>query len=114
MYLEWVKELDDIRYRLRLFADERGWSLIHNPKNLAMALAGEAGELAAEFQWLSPEGSLVAALNEDQFEKIRLEIADVFIYLVRIADQLNVDLVKAATDKIAINEHRFPKVNTSR
>jgi NTP pyrophosphatase (non-canonical NTP hydrolase) len=92
--------------RLRHFAEERDWEQFHSPKNLAMALVGEAGELAAEFQWLTEAQS--KALDAAQLARIRSECADVLNYLVRLADKLNIDLIAAANDKIEDNARRYP------
>lgn len=95
--------------RLREFADARDWHQFHTPKNLAMAIAGEAGELAAELQWL--DGALSrSAVAEDQGlrDRVSQEMADVLIYLVRLADVAGIDLVEAANAKVTINETRFP------
>lgn len=92
--------------RLRDFAAARDWDRFHTPKNLAMALTGEAGELAAEFQWLTAEES--AALDPERLERVRQEAADVLLYLVRLADRLDFDLVEAAHAKIDLNAQRYP------
>ena len=92
--------------RLRRFADERDWDQFHSPKNLAMALIVEAAELVEEFQWLDLEES--ADPGTDQRRRIEREMADVFIYLVRLADKLGVNLPAAVEDKIADNERRYP------
>jgi len=92
--------------RLREFAVERDWEQFHSPKNLAMALVGEAGELAAEFQWLTEAQS--QAPDAAQLARIRAECADVLNYLVRLADKLDIDLIAAANDKIADNARRYP------
>jgi dCTP diphosphatase len=99
-----IKELTD---EVRSFADARDWHKFHTPKNLAMALAGEAGELLAEFQWLTPEESKVSSLSVEQKKAIELEIADVQIYLLRLADVLNIDIAAVVREKIQINESRF-------
>ena len=93
--------------RVRAFADERDWQPFHTPKNLAMALAGEVGELLAELQWLTPEES-VAVMGTDAGARVRAEIGDVMIYLTRLADVLGIDLVAAATDKRADSARRYP------
>ncbi len=93
--------------KIRDFADERDWHKFHTPKNLAMALAGEAGELLAEFQWLTPEESMKESLSEEKLKAIELEIADVQIYLLRLVDVLGVDLAEVVREKIKINESRF-------
>ncbi|HHH46248.1 MAG TPA: nucleotide pyrophosphohydrolase [Thiotrichales bacterium] len=98
--------LEQLRRRLAEFARVRDWEQFHSPKNLAMALIAEAAELVEHFQWLTEEQS--RSLPEDKREAVRLEIADILIYLVRIADRLGIDPVAAAYDKIAINEQRYP------
>jgi len=101
-----VDDLETLRRRLAAFAAERDWDQFHAPKNLAMALIAECAELVEHFQWLSAEQS--AALTSEKKAAVRLELADVLIYLVRIADKLDIDLMAAAADKIAINEKRYP------
>jgi NTP pyrophosphatase (non-canonical NTP hydrolase) len=98
--------LEELRQRLALFAKAREWEPFHSPKNLAMALIAEAAELVEHFQWLSEEES--DRLSVDKLEAVRLELADIQIYLIRIADRLNVDLIRAVRDKMAHNERRFP------
>ena len=100
-------EFADLTARIRAFADARNWEKFHTPKNLAMAIAGEAGELAAEFQWLTSEESALGSLTPEQLQAIKLEIADVQIYLLRLADVLNVDIPAVVIEKMAINESRF-------
>ena len=92
--------------RLREFAAQRDWEQFHTPKNLAMALAGEAGEVVEHFQWLSPEQS--EGLSDEQRREVALELADVLFYLVRLADRLDISLAEAAQAKLAINEQRYP------
>lgn len=98
--------LDALRLRLRRFAAERDWDRFHSPKNLAMALIVEAAELVEHFQWLDAAES--ESLPADKLAQVRLELADVLIYLVRIADRLDVDLAAAAREKIALNAERYP------
>ena len=100
-------EFADLTARIRGFADARNWEKFHTPKNLAMAIAGEAGELASEFQWLTAEESALSSLTPEQLQAIKLEIADVQIYLLRLADVLNLDIPAAVIEKMAINESRF-------
>ena len=100
-----MSDMTDLQDAIRDFADRRDWHQFHTPKNLAMAICGEAGELAAEFQWLTPEQS--SALSSEKVEAVRLEIADVAIYLLRCADVLGLDLAAAVRDKLTINESRF-------
>ena len=98
--------LNALADRLRQFAEERDWEQFHSPKNLAMALVGEAGELAAEFQWLTEAQS--QAPDAAQLARIRSECADVLNYLVRLADKLDIDLIAAANEKIEDNARRYP------
>jgi len=100
-------EFAELTARIRVFADARNWEKFHTPKNLSMAVAGEAGELVAEFQWLTSEESTLASLSPEQLQAIKLEIADVQIYLLRLADVLNLDIPAAVIEKMAINESRF-------
>lgn len=97
---------EDLRQRLAVFAAERDWGQFHSPKNLAMALAAEAGELLEHFQWLTEEQS--AALPEAERQAVALELADIQLYLVRLADRLGVDLVSAAHRKIDLNAEKYP------
>lgn len=94
---------------IRSFAHERNWEQFHTPKNLAMAIAGEAGELSAEFQWLTPEQSDKSSLPSEKLHDIALEMADVQIYLLRLADVLKIDIPAVVREKIAINDKRFSK-----
>lgn len=98
--------MEDLKQALRRFAAERDWDQFHSPKNLASALVVEAAELLERFQWLTEEQS--DALSADDKEKVREEIADVFIYLIRLADKLEVDLLQAARDKLAKNAEKYP------
>jgi len=101
-----IDDLEALRQRLAAFAADRDWDQFHAPKNLAMALIAECAELVEHFQWLTAEQS--ARLSPEKMAAVRLEIADILIYLVRIADKLNIDLMAAARDKVAINEERYP------
>ena len=100
--------LSDLRERLRQFAAERDWEHFHVPKNLAMSVAIEAAEIMEHFQWLTPEQS--AALPESKRIAVALEIADVLLYLVRLADVLDIDPLEAALDKMVINARKYPAV----
>lgn len=102
-----VDSLSHLTQRLRDFAAERDWDRFHNPKNLALAVAGETGELAAEFQWLTSEEA--AAPDPECLARVRAEAADVLLYLVRLADKLQFDLVEAANAKIDLNAQHYPK-----
>jgi NTP pyrophosphatase (non-canonical NTP hydrolase) len=96
-----------LRVELREFARERDWEQFHNPKNLAMALAGEVGELLEIFQWLTPEQA-DAVMNSPRADDVNDELADVTTYLVRLADTLGVDLFEVAHAKLERNRERFP------
>jgi NTP pyrophosphatase (non-canonical NTP hydrolase) len=100
--------LDELVIETREFARHRDWFQHHTPKNLAMAIAGEAGELASEFRWLTIEESSRDQLSEDALRDIRGEMADVMIFLLRLSDVLEVDLASAVREKLALNEDRFP------
>lgn len=95
-----------LRDELRKFANARDWAQFHTPKNLAMALIGEAAEVIEHFQWLTPEAS--AALPAEDQRAVAHELADVLLYLVRLADTLDIDLASAAREKLAINAERYP------
>ncbi|MBT8429037.1 MAG: nucleotide pyrophosphohydrolase [Gammaproteobacteria bacterium] len=98
--------LDDLNAKLLAFARERDWEQFHSPKNLSMALAGEAGELIEHFQWLSEDAS--ANLNVEKKDQVALEMADILIYLIRLSERLDIDLVDAAYRKMAMNRARYP------
>ncbi|NMO57585.1 nucleotide pyrophosphohydrolase [Actinoplanes sp. TBRC 11911] len=100
-------DLDELTARVHAFAEERDWKQFHTPKNLAMALAGEVGELLAELQWLTPEESAEVMENPELARRVRAEIGDVMIYLVRLADVLGIDLADAARDKLAESARRY-------
>ena len=89
------------------FAAEREWEQFHTPKNLAMALAGEAGELIAEFQWLTQEESKLDPAD-DRFRAVREEMADVMICLLSLADRMGIDLKAAVNKKLEINAAKYP------
>ena len=98
--------LEQLRDQLRVFAAARGWQAYHAPKNLAMALSVEVGELLEHFQWLTEEQS--RQLPTAQKAEVAHELADVFIYLVQLSDSLGVDLLQAAQDKMARNALKYP------
>jgi NTP pyrophosphatase (non-canonical NTP hydrolase) len=102
-----MRDIGELAERLRAFTAARDWDQFHTPKNLAMALAGEAGELLAEFQWLTPEEAANIMADPQAARQIRAEVADVFLYLTRLADVLGVDLLGAAADKLTENERRY-------
>jgi NTP pyrophosphatase (non-canonical NTP hydrolase) len=102
-----VSSLPELTELVREFARARDWERFHTPKNLAMALAGEVGELLAELQWLTPEQSAAVMSDPELGPRVRAEIGDVTIYLVRLADVLGIDLVEAAADKLADSGRRY-------
>jgi dCTP diphosphatase len=102
-----MSEIETLKSEIRAFADARNWEIFHTPKNLSMAIAGEAGELVAEFQWLTAQESMKDNLKADKLSDIEMEIADVAIYLFRLSDVLGVDLANVMRKKMAINESRF-------
>jgi NTP pyrophosphatase (non-canonical NTP hydrolase) len=98
--------LDDLAKEIKEFAKNRDWEQFHSPKNLSMALVVEASELMEIFQWLTPEES--EKLTRTQFAKVKDEIGDVMIYLVRLADCLSISPVGAAHEKLHKNKDRYP------
>ncbi len=93
---------------VRSFADARDWQQFHTARNLVLALVGEAGELASEFQWINDSEVEAALSNPDKRDAIGSELADVFTYLLRLADVTGIDLASELMKKIAINEVRYP------
>ncbi len=102
--------VEGLSRKLREFAIARDWVQFQSPKNLSMALVVEAAELVEHFQWLTEEESLAIreAKGAQKHQEIAYEMADILAYLLRIADQLDVDLVRALEEKMAINEKRYP------
>jgi NTP pyrophosphatase (non-canonical NTP hydrolase) len=101
-------DLPEIQQELREFAAERHWEPFHTPKNLAMALAVESAELMEHFQWLTPEQSLTVDADADLRQAVAEEVADVAIYLIRLADRLGIDLETAIRDKMQRNAEKYP------
>ena len=97
-----------IQEKLQTFATERDWDQFHTPKNLAMALAGEAGELVEIFQWLTPEESINIVNTDNGMALVNEELADIFIYAFRLADKLNINIEKAINRKIEDNIVKYP------
>ena len=91
----------------RGFAAARDWEPFHTPKNLAMALAGEAGELLEIFQWLTPEQSARVTDTEKGKEAVEHELADVLGYVIRLADVLKIDLYQSLWNKLRLNEQKY-------
>ena len=101
-----MDRLDALRSQLAQFADERDWDQFHNPKNLAMALIAEAGELVEHFQWLSAQQA--ENLAPETKSEVEMEIADVLLFLLRLADKLDIDVIAAAEKKMALNAEKYP------
>lgn len=99
-------DLATLRSDIRTFVEERDWDPFHSPKNLATALAVEAAELLEPFQWL--KSGTPEELGAEKLAAVRHELADVLIYLVRLADKLDVDLAAAAQEKMEINREKYP------
>ena len=99
-------DIEQLKLRLREFAAVRDWDQFHSPKNLSMALIAEAAELVEHFQWLTEAQS--TDLKPDKLAEVEAELADIFIYLIRTADKLDIDLVAAAKKKIEHNERKYP------
>ena len=100
------RSLLKLRDQLRTFARDRDWDQFHSPKNLASALSVESSEVLEHFQWLSSEQSQL--LSSEVKARVGLELADVLLYLVRLADKLDIDLAAVAERKIAINAEKYP------
>tara|TARA_B100001057_G_C22667745_1_gene878561 strand:+ start:284 stop:634 length:351 start_codon:yes stop_codon:yes gene_type:complete len=100
--------VEKIKIKLREFAKERDWDQFHSPKNLSMALSSEVGELLDLLQWKSEKNSEVDKLSEKELDHIREELADIFLYLIRIADKLDVNLIEVAEKKIIKNGIKYP------
>ncbi|MEI8362513.1 MAG: nucleotide pyrophosphohydrolase [Betaproteobacteria bacterium] len=98
--------LNDLKQKLQQFVDERDWAQFHSPKNLAMAMIVEAAELVEHFQWNTELESSV--LDDAKREQVGHELADTFVYLLRIAEVLNIDLIEVTNKKIALNALKYP------
>ncbi len=103
-------DINNIQCKLSKFADERNWKKFHNPKNLTMALSVEASELLEIFQWLTPEQS-ISIMDSSESEHVKEEMADILIYLIRLAHILDINLEDAVLDKIIKNatKHKIKK-----
>jgi NTP pyrophosphatase (non-canonical NTP hydrolase) len=99
-------DLARLRALVRAFVDERDWDQFHSPKNLASALSVEAAELLEHFQWL--QHGRFEELGPDKLVEVRHEMADVLVYLVRLADKLDVDLLAAVEEKMVLNRAKYP------
>jgi len=99
-------DLETLKHSMRKFADTRDWNQFHSPKNLCMALSVEVAEITEHFQWLTEEQS--GNLDQDKLQEVANELADTLLYLVRLADKLDIDLLKAALNKMDINNRKYP------
>ncbi|MES2887810.1 MAG: nucleotide pyrophosphohydrolase [Pseudomonadota bacterium] len=102
-------DVAELERALQRFADERDWQRFHSPKNLAMALTGEVGELVELFQWRNEADSHAVAQDPGTARAVRDELADVLMYLVRLASVLGVDLNEAVVSKMATNALKHPR-----
>ena len=98
--------LEELKQKLQQFVDARDWAQFHSPKNLAMAMIVEAAELVEHFQWDTEAESCV--LTDAKREQVGHELADTFVYLLRIAQVLNIDLIEVTNNKIALNAQKYP------
>ena len=103
-----MSEFGELRQRMREFTDERGWGSFHDPKSVLLALVGEVGELAELLQWLPADQVAELAQGETLHRRLGEEMADVLLYLVLLADVVEVDLVGAARAKLAEARVRYP------
>ena len=103
-----MSEINDLKSEIRAFADARNWEQFHTPKNLSMAVAGEAGELVAEFQWLTAEESKRSNMSQEKIKDVELEIADVAIYLIRLCQTLNINFLEIIGKKVTENDLKYP------
>jgi NTP pyrophosphatase (non-canonical NTP hydrolase) len=101
-----TSDLTELRDMIRTFVNERDWDQFHTPKNIACALSVEAAELLEPFQWL--QNGEAQELGAEQLEHVRHEMADVLVYLIRLADKLDVDLMSAVADKMVLNRAKYP------
>jgi len=98
--------INDLKEELRSFAKQRDWDQFHSVKNLLLALTGEVGELAEVFQWLTDQE--IKNLSSSDKERAIEEIADVFLYLIRLSDKLEIDLITSAQKKLKLNAEKYP------
>ncbi|MFG5862633.1 nucleotide pyrophosphohydrolase [Metapseudomonas phytobenefica] len=101
-------DVSQLAKKLEQFANDRNWAQFHSPKNLAMALGGEVGELTEIFQWMTEDASKEAARNPETAQAVKDELADVLMYVVRLASVLGVDLSAAVQQKLKLNGEKYP------
>jgi NTP pyrophosphatase (non-canonical NTP hydrolase) len=103
-----MAQLDDVLKQLREFVNERDWGQFHDPKNLAMAVASEAGELLSELRWVRTEEADLYARQAENRKRISSEAADVGISLLLLCDRVGIDLLEAISEKMRLNGERYP------
>jgi NTP pyrophosphatase (non-canonical NTP hydrolase) len=101
--------IEDLQALVSNFSERRDWSQFHTPKNLVMALSGEVGELTEIFQWLTPEQSATVGEDAQVRAHVEEEVADVFIYLLRLAEVLDIDLAEVVRKKVELNDKKYPE-----
>jgi dCTP diphosphatase len=101
-------EIARLQETLKTFAADRNWERFHSPKNLAMALTGEVGELVELFQWMTEEESRHIMQDSKAATKVRHEVADVLLYLIQMINVLDIDINQAVTEKLQLNAHKYP------
>jgi NTP pyrophosphatase (non-canonical NTP hydrolase) len=101
-----MNEIEQLQLELKKFAQDRDWEKFHSPKNLVMALSGEVGELIEHFQWLTEEES--QSLSDREKSQVEAEMADVFLYLLRLADKIDINLLDVSLEKIKCNTAKYP------
>ena len=101
-----MNDIEKLKLQLRIFAEARDWDQFHSPKNLSMALSAEVAEIVEHFQWLTEEQS--NDLSQNKLAEVESELADTLIYLIRLADKLEIDLLKASAKKMEKNESKYP------
>jgi len=103
-----MERLEEVMRELRGFVAEREWEQFHDPKNLAMAVASEAGELLAEYRWVSNTEADTYSMGDEQRRRIAAEAADVGIALLLFCDRISLDLIDAIREKITLNRRNYP------
>ena len=103
-----MSELEDLQARFREFSRERDWEQFHDPRSLILALVGEVGELAELFQWPGSQIEEASDIKSELNQRAAEEISDIFLYLIRLADVLNIDPLGSAHEKLKAAEKRFP------
>lgn len=103
-----ILDIEKLKNELSKFAKCRDWEKFHSPKNLAMALMVESGELLEIFQWLTIDEANTLKFDDSEKEKVSHELADVLLYAIQLADRMDINLTKAITDKLKLNSEKYP------